>query len=310
METDATILEFLNEHYPTSTCLRALLGWAGRAPGHLPPDTKVAELWSSIWQELPLDAQEGASRVRLLREALFDRPGDSQLLEVCSALAGVEYPATQAGASGLLQLLEAASAPSPLALRERLTALPEARWAPVFLSIVPAFDDWLPQGRREELAAASLLLTQLPAYLADLEKLIIDSEREPESAELAARLGDLHAFFDGLPIPEIEHVASALGSALAVAEEQPEEIFPRLCRLEDSVEAAPWEAAVGPAQALYDALEATFPEEEEGEDDEPEARQDEESDEGYEEIAPGLEARFEEHKDPRSGRDAGLDQCP
>jgi hypothetical protein len=101
---DDSIIAWLSEHYGGFTATRALWQWAGGEVSEIAFGETADPAWRDLWPRARAGAP--ATPVALLREALFDRPGDGQLLEFLTSLAMEMAAHARPGARRLAALLE------------------------------------------------------------------------------------------------------------------------------------------------------------------------------------------------------------
>ena len=77
------IVSLVSEYYAGALDTRALWEWAGGRPEDVPFSSPPEVRWEALWRAA--EAPGGATRIRIVREMLFDRPGDPDLLD-CTAV--------------------------------------------------------------------------------------------------------------------------------------------------------------------------------------------------------------------------------
>lgn len=101
---DKKIIEYLSEIYAGATATRALWLWGGGVESELEYGKSTIDGWTRMWAKAK-DGQE-ATPVAVIREALFDYPGDEKLLELMDGLADEIFENGRTAAAVLAALLE------------------------------------------------------------------------------------------------------------------------------------------------------------------------------------------------------------
>jgi hypothetical protein len=84
------VIDYLSENYAGSTAARALWMWAGGRREDIEYTAAAKEQWGLLWAEAK--NLQGATPLSLVREALFDHPGDEALFGFLDALAEQDLP--------------------------------------------------------------------------------------------------------------------------------------------------------------------------------------------------------------------------
>jgi len=99
------IVPLLAERYPGALDTRALWCWAGGRPEEVVFDDPPSQRWAVLWSKARNGA--AATAIALVREMLFDRPGDEALLRILDRLAQEAYPRWKGAAVVLGTQIEA-----------------------------------------------------------------------------------------------------------------------------------------------------------------------------------------------------------
>ncbi|RMG17055.1 MAG: hypothetical protein D6731_04775 [Planctomycetota bacterium] len=187
----AEVVELLAERYPTRTSARALWAWAGGREEELPWDEEPGlPLWSELWRLAGDEAATAARREALVREALFDTPGDPLLLDhLAERAASVpERPAETEMTLAMIERLRPFGFPVTW-LAPLLERLPPP-WEESFAALAPAVDEWLGPRDRERLAQAADRAAELHATVGALHELRLALRDEEGDAEERELLGE------------------------------------------------------------------------------------------------------------------------
>ncbi len=150
---DEAIIECLAALYGEATAARALWLWAGGKEPELEYDPDPKTQWTTLWNRAGVDS--AASRVFLLREALFDRPGDPELLGFMGAIAEARYAGSLAAASVVAMRIEAlAPGFDPGALWCALLSFPENPLEVCLAAAAPSFQGRFPDASEKERPSA------------------------------------------------------------------------------------------------------------------------------------------------------------
>lgn len=101
---DKKIIEYLSEIYAGAAATRALWLWAGGVESELEYGKSTIDGWTRMWAKAK--DGKGATPVAVIREALFDYPGDEKLLELMDGLADEIFENGRTAAAVLAALLE------------------------------------------------------------------------------------------------------------------------------------------------------------------------------------------------------------
>lgn len=143
----------LAEYYPGVLAARAVWTWAGGDRESVPLDPPPSDQWEQLWDQSREDGGIGA--VALLREALFDRPGDEALLGFLDALGQETFPDGPAAGTVLVDLItELGPGGSPDALSAALAAFPDRDGNETFAAIAPILAGKLTEADRSGLETA------------------------------------------------------------------------------------------------------------------------------------------------------------
>ena len=143
----------LAEYYPGVLAARALWTWAGGDRESVPLDPPPPEQWDRLWDRSREEGGIGA--VALLREALFDRPGDEALLGFLDALGRETFPEGPAAGTVLVDLMaDLGPDGSPGALSAALAAFPDRDGNETFAAVAPILAGKLTQADRAGLETA------------------------------------------------------------------------------------------------------------------------------------------------------------
>lgn len=98
------VIEFLSENYAGSVATRALWVWAGGGAQDIDYTKSATDQWNIMWEKASEDGPP--SKIALLREALFDDPGNEVILGFLNAIADDEFESGRAAAPVLTFMLE------------------------------------------------------------------------------------------------------------------------------------------------------------------------------------------------------------
>jgi len=84
------IIGYLSENYPGPVGIRSIWELAGGLPGEIQFTDSAKEMWSELWQAA--EGPEGVTHTALIREALYDRPGEALLLTCLENMAREACP--------------------------------------------------------------------------------------------------------------------------------------------------------------------------------------------------------------------------
>ncbi len=98
-----TIIEYLAKKYGSSISKRALWAWCGGAEADIVYDLPPYDGWGQMWEKA--EGNETPSQIGLVREMLFDSPGEKTLLGYLDELAAERFKAEKAVADFFLFLL-------------------------------------------------------------------------------------------------------------------------------------------------------------------------------------------------------------
>lgn len=98
------VIEFLSENYAGSVASRALWVWAGGGAQDIDYTKSATDQWNTMWEKASEDGPP--SKIALLREALFDDPGNEVVLGFLNAIADDEFKSGRAAAPVLTFMLE------------------------------------------------------------------------------------------------------------------------------------------------------------------------------------------------------------
>ena len=101
---DKAVVDYLARNYASVLARRALCSWGGGAEADTEYDPEPREGWGRMWDK----AEEGPAptRIALVREMLFDAPGEGVLLTYLEAVAEEQYKAEKELADFFIDLLE------------------------------------------------------------------------------------------------------------------------------------------------------------------------------------------------------------
>ncbi len=143
-------IDYLEENYTGALAARALWVWAGGDPNDVIYADDPNEQWPLMWDAA--GAKGKPSRIALLREALFDRPGDGTLLKILTALGQESVPDGKYMAQILAVLLEkTAPEHEPDALWSAMQVFSESPLDVGFALLAEAFQDRFSTDSRERL---------------------------------------------------------------------------------------------------------------------------------------------------------------
>lgn len=175
---------WLDRRYPSRTAARALWRWSGADPAPVEGPGE-GPTWPRLW---PLAvAHDGG--VSLMREALFDHPGDPDLVDWIARLAERECLSVLEQAPAVASRFEAIRAElTPAGVRGVLRALPATTTREAFAAMVPVCEPWLTRPERERLAEVCTLIAERDAALAEVLALRQKALTWPEARSTVARL--------------------------------------------------------------------------------------------------------------------------
>jgi hypothetical protein len=101
---DSAVVEYLACNYSGSVAIQALWQWAGGCLAEIEYVDPPEECWKTMWGKAGAGAD--AAPIALVREALFDRPGDPLLLGYFSSLPDAEFKERRRATAFLFALIQ------------------------------------------------------------------------------------------------------------------------------------------------------------------------------------------------------------
>lgn len=159
VELAGEVVSYLVRRYPGVSATRAMWSWAGGSATTAPLEGEAEALWRAGWEAAgaPADGERPApSQVALVREALYDEPGEPLLLDYLFAEACERHDERLADAVILFEALAravAVAAPTEL-VAATLAAFGVGSWEEAFVCLAPGSEEWLEEGARAALQRA------------------------------------------------------------------------------------------------------------------------------------------------------------
>ncbi|MFO0605231.1 MAG: hypothetical protein U0324_18775 [Polyangiales bacterium] len=256
LEADA--VAFFARRYAGVVAREALWRHAGGEASEVAHDVSPARAWQEAWRRA-VEGGRGVSPVTLLREALFDRPGDPEALRLL-ALATSNALAEEAGVVVDL-VADAAFSATPEAVRAALWSFPRVDRDAAFAALTLAFASRVSNARRRALEEAAAKVPR------PFETERAHGALAGSAAEVAARVLHVVDAYGWTRCTVAVVVSAAMLRRFGGSSPPDEEVLAELARLADDLvpttpsEATPWFAAhvAATRNILERVLDLTLP---------------------------------------------------
>lgn len=192
------IFTHLAQNYGGIVATRALWEWAGGSPADIAYNDSAIERWAVMWEKASED--EGFIAPDLVREALFDQPGNRLLLTYLDSLPDATFGEARMAAKLIGPLIETLAPEfSTTSLWPLLQAFPESSAQQAFVALAPLLQDKIA-------VKARLTLEERLRFLLD------DEEAEKPEAPAAVKAPSAKDMVESLKI-FLQHIIKAVKKA-------------------------------------------------------------------------------------------------
>lgn len=170
------IFTYLAKNYGGMVATRALWQWAGGSPADVVYENSAIERWAVMWEKASED--DKLTSVSLVREALFDQPGNPLLMAYLDSLSDETFGEARISAKLIYPLIESLSPEFiPSSLWPLLQAFPEISAQQTFVALAPLLQ------KKIDIKARLTLEDRLRFLLEDEE-----ADEKPKAPEVDAKV--------------------------------------------------------------------------------------------------------------------------